>query len=79
MKFAVFVALALLAHTAFCAFSIGHFEGPPFTVKPTSGKTSVTNSVSNFNSGMYQVEGLGLDNLTNGANVLAYGDFNNDK
>jgi len=39
--------------------------GPPFSVKPPSG--------------LYELGGLGLDTATEGIQVLAYGDFNNDK
>jgi len=66
MKFALFVLLALFFAIARSElYSISKFEGPPFSVKPASG--------------VYELGGLGLDNLKKGGQVMAYGDFNNDK
>lgn len=65
MKLEILVTLSILFCTGLATFSISRFEGPPFSVKPPSG--------------MYNISGLGFDNVTNGNQVIAYGDFNNDK
>jgi len=66
MKFALFVLLALCSTIARSElYSISKFEGPPFSVKPASG--------------VYELGGLDLDRVKDGVQIMAYGDFNNDK
>jgi hypothetical protein len=79
MKLAILVTLSLLFSSALCYYSISDFEGPPFSVKPASGTPNLLNPYLTLNLGMYNLGGLGFDNVTAGNQVVAYGDFNNDK
>lgn len=66
MKFLALAFVGLCLSLVHCSqYSISSFGGPPFTVKPSAG--------------MYEIGGLGLDGLTNGAQIMAYGDFDNNK
>ncbi len=75
MKIVLFlVSFAVLCS---CEYTIGTFEGHPFTVKPPSGKTRFLSIL--YSIGMYQFDGLNLHEETSGMHLVAYGDFNNDK
>jgi len=66
MKFLTLAFLGICVSLSLCSqYSISSFEGPPFTVKPPAG--------------MYELGALGLNTLENGAQIMAYGDFDNDK
>lgn len=59
------VLISLFSALVLADLSIPKFRNTPFKVRPYSG--------------MYQIGGLQLDNVTTGIQIAAYGDFNNDK
>ncbi len=73
------IVLFLISLAVLCSYeyTIDTFEGHPFTVKPPSGKTRFLAIF--YRIGMYQLDGLNLNEETFGMHLAAYGDFNNDK
>jgi len=80
MKFLTLAFLGLCVALTSCSqYSISSFEGPPFTVKPPAGEFPIIYNNINSNKGMYEIGALGLEVLKNGAQIMAYGDFDNNK